>query len=171
MLKAVFFDRDGTLIKTFVKKNKPLSINNIKDLKLFNNAKFVIDRLSKNYKIFIITNQPDVARGLNSKKNVIEINSKLKKLLSLNKIYTSYSSNDENYFRKPNPGMILKAKKEFNLNLKKSYVIGDREKDIIAGAKAGCKTILIKKSYNNHKTIRCSHLITKLKDILRIIKV
>ena len=171
MLKAVFFDRDGTLIKTFVKKNKPLAINNIKDLKLFNNAKFVIDRLSKNYKIFIITNQPDVARGLNSKKNVIEINSKLKKLLSLNKIYTSYSSNDENYFRKPNPGMILKAKKEFNLNLKKSYVIGDREKDIIAGAKAGCKTILIKKSYNNHKTIRCSHLITKLKDILRIIKV
>ena len=171
MLKAVFFDRDGTLIKTFVKKNKPLSINNIKDLKLFNNAKFVIDRLSKNYKIFIITNQPDVARGLNSKKNVIEINSKLKKLLSLNKIYTSYSSNDENYFRKPNPGMILKAKKEFNLNLKKSYVIGDREKDIIAGAKAGCKTILIKKSYNNHKTIKCSHLITKLKDILRIIKV
>jgi len=171
MLKAVFFDRDGTLIKTFVKKNKPLSINNIKDLKLFNNAKFVIDRLSKNYKIFIITNQPDVARGLNSKKNVIEINSKLKKLLSLNKIYTSYSSNDENYFRKPNPGMILKAKKEFNLNLKKSYVIGDREKDIIAGAKAGCKTILIKKSYNNHKTIRCSHLINKLKDILRIIKV
>jgi len=171
MLKAVFFDRDGTLIKTFVKKNKPLAINNIKDLKLFNNAKFVIDRLSKNYKIFIITNQPDVARGLNSKKNVIEINSKLKKLLSLNKIYTSYSSNDENYFRKPNPGMILKAKKEFNLNLKKSYVIGDREKDIIAGAKAGCKTILIKKSYNNHKTIKCSHLITKLKDILRIIKV
>ena len=171
MLKAVFFDRDGTLIKTFVKKNKPLSINNIKDLKLINNAKFVIDRLSKNYKIFIITNQPDVARGLNSKKNVIEINSKLKKLLSLNKIYTSYSSNDENYFRKPNPGMILKAKKEFNLNLKKSYVIGDREKDIIAGAKAGCKTILIKKSYNNHKTIRCSHLINKLKDILRIIKV
>ena len=68
MLKAVFFDRDGTLIKTFVKKNKPLAINNIKDLKLFNNAKFVIDRLSKNYKIFIITNQPDVARGLNSKK-------------------------------------------------------------------------------------------------------
>ena len=67
--------------------------------------------------------------------------------------------------------MILKAKKEFNLNLKKSYVIGDREKDIIAGAKAGCKTILIKKSYNNHKTIKCSHLITKLKDILRIIKV
>ena len=171
MLKAVFFDRDGTLIKTFVKKNKPLAINNIKDLKLFNNAKFVIDRLSKNYKIFIITNQPDVARGLNSKKNVIEINSKLKKLLSLNKIYTSYSSNDENYFRKPNPGMILKAKKEFNLNLKKSYVIGDREKDIIAGAKAGCKTILIKKSYNNHKTIKCSHLINKLKDILRIIKV
>tara|TARA_B100000953_G_scaffold285675_1_gene266500 strand:+ start:150 stop:665 length:516 start_codon:yes stop_codon:yes gene_type:complete len=171
MLKAVFFDRDGTLIKTFVKKNKPLAINNIKDLKLFNNAKFVIDRLSKNYKIFIITNQPDVARGLNSKKNVIEINSKLKKLLSLNKIYTSYSSNDENYFRKPNPGMILKAKKEFNLNLKKSYVIGDREKDIIAGAKAGCKTILIKKSYNNHKTIRSSYLITKLKDILRIIKV
>jgi len=56
MLKAVFFDRDGTLIKTFVKKNKPLSINNIKDLKLFNNAKFVIDRLSKNYKIFIIRN-------------------------------------------------------------------------------------------------------------------
>ena len=49
--------------------------------------------------------------------------------------------------RKPNPGMILAAKKKFKLKLKKSYVVGDRDKDIIAGKKAKCRTILINKKF------------------------
>ena len=82
--KAIFFDRDGTLIKTFVsKKNVPIAIRNYKDFKLLKNTKSVIQKLSKKYLIIVITNQPDVSRGKNSRKNVIKINSELIKILRI----------------------------------------------------------------------------------------
>ena len=170
--KAVFFDRDGTLIKTFVsKKNIPIAIRKFKDFKLINKTKSVIQKLSKKYLIIVITNQPDVSRGKNSKKNVIKINSELIKLLRVNKVYTSYSDNDKNYMRKPNPGMIYLAKKQFNINLKKSFVVGDNNKDIVAGKKAKCKTILLKKKYNNYKFSQPDFAINDFEELLNIIKV
>lgn len=170
MKNAIFFDRDGTIIKTFVKKNKPIAIKTIKDLSLIKGVPFVLNKLKAKYKIFVITNQPDVARGNNKKKNVIEINKELMRTLPIEKVYTSYSSNNKNYNRKPNPGMIKKAKKQYNINLKKSYVVGDTEKDIIAGEKAGCKTILIKKKYNLNHYLGKSFYAKNLKDILKYIK-
>ena len=111
--KAIFFDRDGTLIKTFIsKKNKPIAIRKLKDFRLLRNTKKVIKILSTKYKIFVVTNQPDVARGKNLKKNVIDINNKLKSILDIDDVYTSFSENNKNYFRKPNPGMIFLAKKK-----------------------------------------------------------
>ena len=170
--KAIFFDRDGTLIKTFVsKKNMPIAIKNIKDLRITNFASLVINKLRSKYYIFIITNQPDVSRGKNTKKNVILINSVIKKRLKIDKIFTSYSDNEKNFMRKPNPGMIYKAKKIYDLNLKKSYVVGDRCKDILAGKKSMCKTILINKKYNSKINIIPDFKINNLKDLLLIIKV
>ncbi len=170
MKKAVFFDRDGTIIKTFIKRNKPIAIKELKDFSLIKSAPFVFKKLQKKYMIFIITNQPDVARGNNTKKNVIKINQKLMKILPIEKVYTSYSSSNKNYNRKPNPGMIKKAKKEFKINLNESYVIGDTEKDIIAGEKAGCKTILIKKKYNLDHYLGKSSIAKNLKDVLKYVK-
>ena len=170
--KAIFFDRDGTLIKTFVsKKNVPIAIRNYKDFKLLKNTKSVIQKLSKKYLIIVITNQPDVSRGKNSRKNVIKINSELIKMLRINKVYTSYSDNDKNFMRKPNPGMIYLANKQFNINLKKSFVVGDNHKDIAAGKKAKCKTILLKKKYNNLKFSQPDFAINKFNELLNIIKV
>ena len=170
--KAIFFDRDGTLIKTFVsKKNIPIAIKNIKDLRFVNYANLVINKLRHKYHIFIITNQPDVSRGKNTKKNVVLINSVIKKKLKIDKIFTSYSDNEKNFMRKPNPGMIYQAKKIYDLNLKKSYVVGDRCKDILAGKKSMCKTILINKKYNSKINIIPDFKINNLKDLLIIIKV
>ena len=94
-----------------------------------------------------------------------------KKSLVLKKIYTCYSDKDKNFMRKPNPGMIYKAQKEYNLNLKKSYVVGDRYKDILAGKRANCKTILINKKYNSSSQVEPDFKINNLKDLLKIIKV
>tara|TARA_B100001741_G_C16201495_1_gene436079 strand:- start:36 stop:563 length:528 start_codon:yes stop_codon:yes gene_type:complete len=169
--KAIFFDRDGTLIKSFVsKKKQPVAIKKLKDFKLIKNVKFVVNQLSKKYYIIVITNQPDVSRGRNSKENVIKINLKLQEVLKIDKIYTSYSDNDKNYLRKPNPGMIYLAKKNFKLNLQNSYVVGDRDKDIFAGKKAKCKTVLIKKIYNNKNLSKPDFKIKNFKELLRIIK-
>lgn len=169
--KAVFFDRDGTLIKTFIsKKNIPIAIRNHKDLKLLKNTKQVILKLSKKYLIIVITNQPDVSRGKNSRKNVIKINSELIKKLPITKVYTCFSDDDNNFMRKPNPGMIYSAKKKFNINLKKSFVVGDSHKDILAGKNAKCKTILLNKKYNNSKFSQPDFSIDKFNELLKIIK-
>ncbi len=170
--KAIFFDRDGTLIKTLVSKNNtPIAIKNYKQLRFENNSKLVIERFQKKYLIFIITNQPDVSRGKNLKKNVILINDIIKKKLKIDQVYTCYSDKDKNYMRKPNPGMIYKAQKKYKLNLSQSYVVGDRNKDILAGKKAKCKTVLINKRYNILSEIYPDFKIDNLKELLKIIKV
>ena len=170
--KAVFFDRDGTLIETFFSKKKiPIAIKHIKDLRIARGSKEVINKLSKKYLIFIITNQPDVSRGKNTKQNVININSKLKNVLKIDDIFTSYSSDDSNRMRKPNPGMIYLARKKYRIKLEKSFVVGDTYKDILAGQKAKCKTILLKKKYNKLQKYKPDYIINNLKDILGIIKV
>ena len=146
--RAIFFDRDGTLIKTKKQKKKPKAIENLNECKIFPSVKWILKKLSKKYLLFVITNQPDVFTKANTKQNVLEINNFLKKKLPIKRIFTCYCKNDKCGFRKPNIGMLNKANKIYNLDLSKSFVIGDRWRDIDAGKRSGCKTIFIDKNYN-----------------------
>ena len=110
--KAIFFDRDGVLIHAPIKNNKPISIQNIKELKFCMGIKKLCKFYKKNYLLIMVTNQPDFVRKKNTKKNITEINQYIKKMLDLDSIYVSYSDNDKNNDRKPNSGMLLKAKKK-----------------------------------------------------------
>ena len=96
-------------------------------------------KLSKKYFLFIITNQPDVFTKKNTKQNVLEINNFLKRKLPIKKIFTCYCKNDKCNFRKPNIGMLKKAKQIYNVDLSKSFVIGDRWRDIDMGKKVAVK--------------------------------
>ena len=118
----------------------------------------------------MITNQPDVSRKKVSKSKVEKINIFIKKKLKLDDVYVSYSDNDKSILRKPNPGMIIKAAKKYKINLKKSYLIGDRWKDIDAGKKVLCKTIFINKNYNEKLNMRPDYKIKKFKEILNYIR-
>ena len=118
----------------------------------------------------MVTNQPDYSRGVNSKKNIININNFLKKKLNLDMIYVCYSDNEKCIDRKPNPGMLLKAKKKYKINLKKSFMIGDRWRDVGAGNRAGCRTIFIDRNYSEKLIYKPNYSIRKLKDIRLIIK-
>ena len=141
--KAIFFDRDGTIIKTKIsKEKKPIAIKNLKECRIFPSVLKILNKLKKNYLIFIITNQPDVFRKKNTRKNVIEINKYLLKKLPINEIYTCYCDNDKCNFRKPNNGMLIKASKKYKINLSKSFVVGDRWKDIETGKITNCKTTI-----------------------------
>ena len=139
--KAIFFDRDGTLIKTKRKKNKPKAIKNLDECKIFPSVKQILKKLSKKYFLFIITNQPDVFTKKNTKQNVLEINNFLKRKLPIKRIFTCYCKNDKCDFRKPNIGMLNKAKQIYNIDLSKSFVIGDRWRDIDMGIEGGCHII------------------------------
>lgn len=169
--KAIFFDRDGTLIKSNLSSDKkPIAIKNLSELKLFPSVKKILKKLNKEFLIFIITNQPDVYRGINTKKNVIEINNYLKKILPIKKIYTCFCSSKNCTFRKPNPGMMIDASKKYNIDLKKSYVVGDRWKDIDAGHKVRCKTIFINKDYKEKLKEKPAYTIRYFSEIERIFK-
>ncbi|HON56072.1 MAG TPA: HAD family hydrolase, partial [bacterium] len=149
---AVFLDRDGTLNPDSSYINKP------EDFEFY---PFAISALKKLYdagfKLIIISNQSGIGRGYIQEPDLMAITDKMKKILADYNIYLTdvfYSYYYENALnpkylegaedRKPQPGMILKAAKKYNIDLSKSIMIGDKESDIGAGINAGCKTILVK---------------------------
>ena len=169
--KAIFFDRDGVLNKAIIKDKKPFPPNNIKELIIENFVEETIIFLKKlNYKVFIFTNQPDVSRKTIKKENALEINNFLKKKFDIDDVFICFCSDNSCPRRKPNPGMIYDAVKKWNINLKESFVVGDRYKDIEAGKNAGTKTIYLEKDYNEKKPYNPDYLITSLNEIKKIIK-
>lgn len=157
MKKAVFLDRDGVIIK------EGEIVKELSDLVILDKVPEAIKILNDNGFIIIgITNQPNIARGLITKKEVENVNLGLiKKIYEksggvIHKFYycPHHPNADIDMYRKvcecrkPEPGMLKKAKKEFGINMKKSFMIGDMLSDITAGKKVGCKTILINSEYN-----------------------
>ena len=168
--KAIFFDRDGVLIEAPMVKGLPKSAKFLDQVKICKGIEKFCKFYKKKYFLIMITNQPDFSRKKNTKKNINEINNYLKKRFKLDYLYTCFCADNKCKNRKPNPGMILEAQKKFKLDLSKSYVIGDRWKDIGAGKKAKCKTILIDKNYNEVMKFKPNFKVKDLKKIYNIIK-
>jgi len=170
MRKAFFFDRDGVLNKSIVKLGKPYSPNSFDELKITDGAKEIIQYMkNKNYLTIVITNQPDVKRKKTSKNFIEKINSLLKQKLLFDDLFVCYDDKDFSFFKKPKPGMIFQAQKKWNIDLTKSFIIGDRNKDIIAGIKAGVKTVFIDNNYLEKKPIFCHYKIRYLKELKKIV--
>ena len=151
--KAVFLDRDGVLTIPKIKNGKSYAPTKVKDFKIYKNTNKQIAKLKKlGFKTLVVTNQPDVNRGIISKKILNKMHTYLKKKIKINKVFTCPHKPEELCkCRKPSPNMILKAAVLYNINLKKSFMIGDRKIDILSGKKAGCKTIFIDKNYKEKK--------------------
>ena len=150
MKKAIFFDRDGVLIKAKVKSGKPFAINDKKNIEFTTNEICLFKKLKlQGYYLFLFTNQPDVARGIVSK-NIV--NSKVAKKYLLDDVFVCYHDDIDNCLcRKPKDGLIITAKEKYDLNLEKSFVIGDRWRDIDAAENSKCKSILIDHKYKEKK--------------------
>jgi len=148
--KAIFLDRDGTL------NFDPGYIGDPKDLVLFSDTGKILSSLKNDFqfKLIVISNQSGIARGIISEKQVISVNNELnKKLAEFNvqidgfyycPFHPDFSSKDDCVCRKPSPKMILDASSDFNIDLSKSYFIGDSVSDMLAGKDAGVKTVLVK---------------------------
>ena len=170
MNKACFLDRDGILNNAIVAKGKPFAPRNEKDFKIKKNFLHVAKHLKLlNYLLKIKTNQPDVKKKLIKKKTVNKFNKELKKFFNLDDVFVCYSNNNNYFRRKPNPGMIIEAQKKWKIDLKKSYLIGDRKKDIDAGLKVGLKTIFLDENYKEPKPINYHFKIKNLSSIKKII--
>ena len=149
MRTAVFLDRDGVINRAFIREGKPYPPSSIDQLEILPGVRQAIDSLkAAGYFLVVVTNQPDVARGILSKTLVESINNNLKIELGIDDFRTCFhDDSDLCECRKPKPGLLKMAAKEFEIDLDKSILIGDRWRDIEAGKRAGCKTIFIDYSY------------------------
>ena len=146
-MNIVFLDRDGTMI--FDPEDE--RVDREDKIKLFPDSIEALKYLADHgFAVIIITNQAGIAEGRINREDFDRINNKVLEMLSPSgiKVLKTYvcphSPDDKCKCRKPKPTMILEAAQEFNIDLSKSYMVGDRESDIFAGINAGTKTILVK---------------------------
>ncbi len=147
--KAVFLDRDGVLNAAIIKDGKPYPPASIQELVI---PLGVLDALTKlkaaGFLLIGATNQPDVARGTVARAWVENINNTLMSQLPLDDLRVCFHDDAEHCAcRKPAPGLLLAAAIDHNINLKNSFMIGDRWKDVEAGQRAACKTIWLNHHY------------------------
>lgn len=164
---AVFFDRDGVLIETEVRQGKPYAIRAAQDLVIFPAAYELLTKLkATGYKIIVVTNQPDVGNGFVSQQEVEAMHKILIAKLPIDNIYACYHSQIAGCdCRKPKIGMFTKAEQELNIDLKNSFMVGDRNSDIVAGKAAGCFTIFIDYGYNESLKVKPNLVVSSLTDI------
>lgn len=155
--KAVFLDRDGTLIDIvyrpdFIKKMTAPFYP--KELKFVPNAYTALDRLKdKGFLRIMVTNQPDVAYGYMSESDWLEIHRKVVDTYGLDDVFMCRHRTEDNCpLKKPSPLMLLAAADKWGIDLAKSWMVGDTNDDMKAGLDAGCRTILINQRHNSSLT-------------------
>ena len=173
MNKALFLDRDGTILKE-IEGSSPETLGYliaVEDVELISGSADAIALARKSgYKIIIITNQSAIARGWLTEEELKKINQKMFELLrasnpeaKIDGIYFSPYHKDgiidkfkaDHPSRKPDIGMILEAMKDFDIDLASSYMIGDAYSDIMCGINAGLKNILVETGYGKVAYKKC----------------
>jgi D-glycero-D-manno-heptose 1,7-bisphosphate phosphatase len=156
MHRAIFLDRDGVLNRAFIhddgKAHPPASLDELEILPGV--AQACVALRQAGFLLIVVTNQPDVARGIQRRDVVESINDALRLQIPLDDIRVCYHDDpDDCACRKPRPGLLLAAASDWKIDLTNSFMVGDRWKDIEAGRRAGCQTALIKRAYS--ETERC----------------
>ncbi len=147
--RAVFLDRDGTLTRSLFHQGKPVAPAIVEDFALLPGVVEAVERLDQaGFVLIVATNQPDVGNGSTRKESVEEMNRLLREWLPLDDIRVCYHVETEQCeCRKPRPGMLLAAAAQWSVDLKKSWMVGDRWRDVSAGVAAGCRTVFIDEKY------------------------
>lgn len=145
LARAVFIDRDGVLI------HDAGYLDSIEDLEIYKGAPQALKLLRKSgFKIVIVTNQSGVARGYFTMAAVKKIHTELKRRLTKagarwDAIYISpHGPKSGHPWRKPGTGMLIAAKRKLGLDLKGSYLVGDKTSDIECARRAGCTGVLVR---------------------------
>lgn len=175
MKPAVFLDRDGVL------SEEKSYICTLDDFAIFPYTKECIRKIKeKGYLAIVVTNQSGVARGFFSEETLQEMNSYLTKEIGVDAVcYCPHhpqgkieAYRQECDCRKPKTGMIEKACQDFQINMKKSYMVGDRASDILLGQKAGLTTILLESGYGTKRLeqeVTPDYVLKDLRDVVDIL--
>ncbi len=152
--RAVFLDRDGVLNEVLIQNGKPHPPA-LADFKIPPGTAEALLRLKQSdFLLLVVTNQPDVARGTQKRATVDEMGRRLRAELPLDDVLTCFHDDqDDCDCRKPRPGLVTRAAQQYGIDLGRSYLIGDRWRDIDAGTNAGCKTVWIDHGYTEQPPV------------------
>lgn len=169
MNRAIFLDRDGVINKVRIENGMACSPRILEDFEFLSGVQEAIeDFKKKGYLVIVATNQPEISRGLLKKEELDKMHQKIIEELKVDDIMVCLHDDHHNCdCRKPKSGLLFAAAKKWNIDLAESFMVGDRWKDIEAGKKAGCKTILI----NNPAKGKCEPCfeVSSFEDISEII--
>lgn len=150
MRRAVFLDRDGVLAQEIVRGGKAYAPTRIEDFRLVPEGAAQVDRLrAAGLLCIVFTNQPEVARGLLATSALEAMHRQLCDGVAVDDVYVCpHDELDGCACRKPNPGMLRSAAEKWDVDLARSFVVGDRWRDVEAGRAVGCYAILLDRPYS-----------------------
>jgi D-glycero-D-manno-heptose 1,7-bisphosphate phosphatase len=147
---AVFLDRDGVINKPVFREGRPCAPRQVSEFAIEPDVEQPLRRLrAAGLLLFVVTNQPDVARGQLSLETLGIMNREVLTKLAVEAIkFCPHDDRDGCNCRKPRPQMLLDLASDYHVALDESYMVGDSWKDTQAGKAAGCKSIIIDRPYN-----------------------
>lgn len=169
--RAVFIDRDGVINRTYIREGKGYPPASLAEFVFLDGVPEAVRALkAAGYLTIIATNQPDVSKGIQKQEVVEEMNKLVADTLKVDAVKVCYHvEKDGCSCRKPKPGMLLEAAKDWEIDYANSFMVGDRWCDIEAGKAAGCKTIMIGNGYVGEKTAYPNHRVASLLEAAKII--
>lgn len=141
MRRAVFLDRDGVINRSLVREGKPFAPVNAAEFELLPGVESALQRLrDAGFLNIVVTNQPDIATGKQRREDLDALHASLKAGLAIDAFKVCiHVDADRCDCRKPKPGLLLEAAREFGIDLGASFMVGDRWRDVSAGQRAGCR--------------------------------
>ena len=167
--RAVFLDRDGVVNYVVWRGGKPGSPRSLGEFEIDVSARPALERLrAAGFKLFVITNQPDLARGLLSVEALEGMHCQLTTQLPIDAVAVCpHDDEDECQCRKPRPGMLERLAASERIELGRSFVIGDTWRDMAAARAAGCIAIILDRDYNS--TVSADYRVNNLTEAAQLI--
>lgn len=170
--KAVFLDRDGVIVVPEFRDGRSFAPVRLADYRFYPEVPAALSRLkAAGYLLVVVTNQPEVGRGLIAEEVLAEMHRRLQATFPVDSIKVCRHTGAEGCnCRKPKPGMLLEAASELGISLPDSYMVGDRAGDAEAGRAAGCRTVFIDLGYTGEpKPESASFTVTSIKQAADVI--
>ena len=149
--RIVFLDRDGVINRALEHESKPYPPRSLDEFEIYPEVPAACAKLkAAGFLLIVATNQPDVGRGTLEQSVVEKIHAHMTAQLPIDRVEVCYHAGHvpgECDCRKPKPGMLLKAARDFGADLAQCWMVGDRWRDVDSGHAAGCKTIFIDRGY------------------------
>lgn len=171
--RAVFLDRDGVINRPLEKDHKPYPPTSLDQFEILPGVAEACRELKQaGYLLIVATNQPDVGRGTLPQATVEAIHAFMCQQLPIDRVEVCYHAGrgeEECDCRKPKPGMLLRAAREFGIDLRQSWMVGDRWRDIDCGKAAGCRTIFIDWGYAEELRAQPDFTVRSLREAAAVI--